>query len=99
MNEKDLNYYYIGCKLIIEHYGIEKQKIQLIQELSELITALTKGDLQNIIEEIADVQVMLDQFSIKYPIYDKKIGFIQLEKVKRQLGRIKEEKEKQEIPK
>ena len=56
MNEKDLNYYYIGCKFIIEHYGIEKQKIQLIQELSELITALTKGDLQNIIEEIADVK-------------------------------------------
>ena len=62
MNEKDLNYYYIGCKFIIEHYGIEKQKIQLIQELSELITALTKGDLQNIIEEIADVQFMIDQF-------------------------------------
>lgn len=30
---------------------------------------------------------------------EEKIGFEQLEKVKRQLARIKEEKEKQEIPK
>lgn len=44
---------------------------------------------------MADVKVMLDQFAIKYPICDKKIGFIQLKKVKRQFERIKAEKEKQ----
>lgn len=83
--------YYTDCKQIITHYGIEQQKLQFIQELSELIQALTKNDPENFAEELADVQVMIDQFVINDPELDKKVQAIQLEKVERQLNRIGEE--------
>jgi len=84
--------YYEGCKRIIDHYGVFAQKLQFIQELAELIQAITKDDTLNFIEELADVQVMIDQFTIKYPDLDKRYRQIQLKKVKRQLRRIAKEK-------
>lgn len=48
----------------MKHYGLKVQKQQFIQELAELIVALTKNDIDNLIEEMADVQVMIDQFTI-----------------------------------
>lgn len=80
--------YYNALEYIYKNYGMEKQKQQLVQELSELIVAITKNDIQNIIEEMADVQVMLDQFMIANPIWDKEIERIKFQKVKRQLERI-----------
>lgn len=82
--------YYKGCKQIFEFYGKEHQTLQLVQELAELIQAITKGDKENFIEEIADVQVMIDQFIIMHPDLDKEMRRIQLEKVKRQLKRMEE---------
>lgn len=49
-------------KEILNYYGEESQANQLIQELSELIVAITKNDEENIKEEVADVLVMLNQF-------------------------------------
>lgn len=92
MNEIELHRYYFACKLIYSHYGKEHQKQQLIQELSELITAITKNDLENIIEEMADVEVMLDQFKIDNPEINDKIDKVMLQKVNRQLKRIEKEK-------
>lgn len=92
MNEEQLKSYYTGCKIIFSHYGEEKQKQQLIQELSELITAITKNNPKNIIEEMADVLVMIDQFLINRPLMEKQIESVQLDKIKRQLERIKHEK-------
>jgi hypothetical protein len=55
---------------ILEHYGLEKQAIIWIEELSELTKELTKRlrkgcfneeSLKNIKLEITDVQVSLDQ--------------------------------------
>lgn len=89
--------YYTGCNIIFRHYGAEHQKKQLIQELSELIVAITKNDLENIIEEIADVQVMLDQFKIANPELQCKAESIMLMKVKRQLARIRDEQERDRI--
>lgn len=89
--------YYTGCNIIFRHYGIEHQKKQLIQELSELIVAITKNDLENIIEEIADVQVMLDQFKIGNPEIQRKSESIMLMKVKRQLERIHNEQSSERI--
>lgn len=80
-----------NCRKIFEHYGIVEQRKQLIQECAELITALTKLDRQNIIEEMADVQVMLDQFSINLPGVGKEIEQIKRQKVERQLKRIESE--------
>ena len=83
-----------GCRTIFNHYGIRVQKKQLIQELGELIVALTKSDLENIIEEMADVQVMLDQFKLSNKELDERIQKTKYEKVKRQLQRINEERGK-----
>lgn len=55
-----------NLKRIFRHYGKENQKKQLIQELAELIVAITKNDTDNFIEELADVQVMIDQFTLIY---------------------------------
>lgn len=94
MEKTELINYYTGCKIIFSHYGEEYQKKQLIQELAELIVAITKNDLENIIEEMADVEVMLDQFKIEYQSINNKIDYVMLQKVKRQLDRIHKEKEK-----
>lgn len=83
--------YYVSCREIFNHYGEHHQKQQLIQELAELIQAITKDDKENFIEELADVQVMIDQFTISNPELDEKYQQIQLEKVKRQIQRIEEE--------
>ncbi len=56
---------------IAEHFGLENQKVKTIEECSELITAIAKNDINNIIEEIADVQIMLKQLVHLYNIgYD-----------------------------
>ena len=94
MEKTELINYYTGCKIIFSHYGEEHQKKQLTQELAELIVAITKDDLENVIEEMADVEVMLDQFKINYPKINGKIDTAMLNKVNRQLRRIKEKKEK-----
>lgn len=94
MKNEQLKTYYTACKYIINHYGREKQKQQLVQELAELIVAITKNDIENIIEEMADVQVMLDQFTISDPPLFNQIELMQIKKVKRQIGRIQKEKGK-----
>lgn len=97
MNKKQVETYYTACRFIFNHYGAEAQKRQLIQELAELIVAITKNDLENIIEEMADVQVMLDQFTISENIKYDKIELMQIKKVRRQVKRIMEEKEKENV--
>lgn len=89
IKEENLRAYYVACKYIYSTYGMQHQKQQLIQELAELIVALTKNDLENIIEEMADVQVMMDQFTIANPIWDKKIENMKIVKARRQLERMK----------
>lgn len=93
MNRAEQRTYFLNCRYIFSHYGQEAQKRQLIQELSELITALTKNDLENTIEEMADVQVMLDQFKINDYKILREMGIIQQKKVLRQLERIKQGEE------
>jgi hypothetical protein len=53
-------------KKIIDKFGVEKQIIVAIEELSELQKALCKhlrekGDILAITEEMADVYIMLEQ--------------------------------------
>lgn len=91
MTEQEMNEYCKAETAILKHYGIKNQKQQFIQELAELIVALTKNDLDNLIEEMADVQVMIDQFTINDVDLDLKMQEIQLQKVRRQLERIKNE--------
>ena len=56
MNETE---YCNGCELIFDHYGEENQLNKLIEECSELIRAISRKDKVNILEEVADVQVLI----------------------------------------
>lgn len=88
-------------KTIADHYGLDSQLNILQEELSELIQAVSKyrrGDPSHILEEIADVEIMLDQ--VKYLLGNPEvprvvvyefIKIIREDKIKRQLNRIQEE--------
>ncbi|MBY0755046.1 hypothetical protein K5V21_06205 [Clostridium sardiniense] len=79
-------------KEILNHYGEEAQANQLVQELGELIVAITKGDVENAMEEVADVEIMLEQFKSFEAIDRDKIEEIKEYKIDRQLKRIEREK-------
>lgn len=80
---------------ILNFYGEEAQKGQIIQELAELIVGLTKNDLENIHEEIADVEIMLDQLKLFKNIDIKKIEEYREFKLNRQMTRIEMLKSKE----
>lgn len=82
-------------QMIADHYGIKKQLRQLAEECSELAVEAShsarKGTTVKIIEEIADVQIMIEQI-----IYLAKIDRCDIEdcinyKLERQMKRIEAE--------
>ena len=83
-------------KTIADHYGIKKQMRQLAEECSELAVEAShsarKGTTVRIIEEMADVLLMIEQVvylsGIAIEDIDECISF----KIDRQMKRIKEEK-------
>lgn len=98
-----------NIKKIAEHYGYDSQSHMLIEEMAELAQAINKlyraqGNgqptdidikeaLDHIHEEIADVEVCLDQ--IKWLLgCEADVGRWKAIKVARQLKRIKKEKTK-----
>lgn len=83
-------------RMIADHYGIKKQLRQLAEECSELAVEAShsarKGLTVGIIEEIADVEIMIEQI-----IHLAKIDRCDIQdcinfKLDRQMKRIKEEK-------
>lgn len=86
-------------KIIADHYGIDSQLNILQEELSELIQAVSKyrrGDPSHIFEEIADVEIMLEQVTYllqKTTSVDLNylISLNGEKKIRRQLRRIQEE--------
>lgn len=87
-------------RIIADHYGIKKQLRQLAEECSELAVEAShsarKGTTVKIIEEMADVEIMIEQI-----IYLAKIDRCDIEdcinyKLDRQMKRIKEEKDERE---
>ena len=81
----------------IEHWGIPSQIMMLFEEMGELQTALThylrdRIEAPSVEDEIADVQVMLNQMKI---IFDEEnIDLIYEEKLKRLHNMIEHEKQK-----
>ena len=86
------------CNKISEHYGLNTQEFQSISELMELGEVLTRrpGQRDNtwkekLLDEMADVTIMIRQLRLLYDISDydfsKKID----EKLDRQLERMKNE--------
>ena len=73
-----------------EHYGYEPQSNMLVEEMAELTQAISKyrrnnikKNFDNIIEEIADVEVMLHQIKHLLGINPKYVEQIKIEKVNR----------------
>lgn len=79
---------------LINHYGTKKQQDIAIEELAELQKAIIKyrrepsdKTKEAVVEEIADVQVMLEQLKIIYSCRTK-IDAIMDAKIDRQIKRI-----------
>ena len=81
---------------IADHYGIEKQLHQLAEECSELAVEAShsarKGVTVKIIEEMADVLLMIEQVIYLANIAIDDINECIRFKIDRQLERIKEER-------
>lgn len=90
---------------IVETYGPDKQEDMAIEECSELIKAILKfrrsnakdSDLRDaVIDEIADVQIMLTQLGIIFNCVEEvneRIDF----KIDRQMGRITEREARNDV--
>nr|DAU01770.1 MAG TPA: nucleoside triphosphate pyrophosphohydrolase [Caudoviricetes sp.] len=86
------------ARRILNHYGILNQKSKTIEELAELIVALQKDILEGkenhsraVLEEIADVHIMLTQL-LDDESDKTTVSLIVDKKLKRQIRRIKAEK-------
>lgn len=79
---------------IAEHYGLEPQLRQLMEECGELIVASNKyfrnNAIDGLIEEIADVEIMTEQIKMLLDI-GKYVDRAKENKIARQLERIKNE--------
>ena len=84
----------LSCGEILRYYGEEHQQEKSIEEMAELISAIKHGDRENYIEELADVQVMIEQLvqALSFEEQQRCIVVVH-EKIARQLRRIKEEQE------
>lgn len=86
-----------GIKAIADHYGLNNQLTQTAEECAELTQAIMKvfrygldSQRDHLIEELADVQIMTAQ--LEYLLGDSALAKAKEEKIKRQLGRIENEK-------
>ena len=78
---------------IINNYGVLPQLKYFQSEVFELNEAIIKYEngietIEHIIEEIADVEMMLGQFKEKYQILDDQVYGVKVFKADRQLERI-----------
>ena len=80
---------------ILEHYGKEHQKLKTLEELAELQEAIlhdiNKGKPFGVLEELADVYIMLDQLQLIYEIDPDDLNAAIEFKQDRQLKRIQDE--------
>lgn len=90
MNEKQKRY----CCKISQHYGLQNQLWQTIEETSELNQAIVKhhryGTMDGVLEELADVEIMLAQ--IRMALNEEqlaKVDLITQSKLERQIARIR----------
>lgn len=85
-------------RTILEHYGKQKQELQAVQELTELILLLAAREDQrgkdykdNLTKEIADALVMIEQVKMMHDIHDEDVTEVIVYKLRRQLDRIAQE--------
>lgn len=83
-------------KQAIKTYGEHAQKLMAIEEMSELTKEICKDfrwklDREHLIEEMADVLIMLDQMLILYKISGEEVGLMRIKKVERLKERLKKQ--------
>ena len=78
-------------KYIFGEYGERMQKLKLCEECAELIQAVLKGNTVHIAEEMADVQILLDQLRMGLDLGTLVEEFTD-QKLVRQIGRLKASK-------
>lgn len=90
MTDKQKHY----CCEILQHYGLQNQLWQTIEETSELNQAIVKhhryGTMDGILEELADVEIMLAQ--IRMALNEEQLARVDLitqSKLERQIARIR----------
>lgn len=74
-------------RMAVACFGKLHQKIVAIEEMAELIQAICKDfrgklNMENLVEEMADVQIMLDQLQIIYDAHEAVDAAMEL-KIKR----------------
>ena len=89
-NLKEKNLYQKEVNL----WGFESEEQMMIEEMAELTTALchisrNRGSIEAVMEEIADVEIMLNQMKIIFP----SIEAIKKKKLERLALRVDEKKE------
>ena len=80
---------------IAEHYGYKSQSKMLIEECAELIQAISKYNrettekrMENLVEEIADVEMMIDQIKYLLAIEHEKLDSWKSLKINRTIDRM-----------
>ena len=86
------------CNKISEHYGLNTQEFQTVSEIMELGEVLTRRPGQRdsswkgkLLDEMADVTIMIRQLRLLYDISDYDFNEKVNEKLDRQLERMKHE--------
>ena len=82
-------------EIIAEHFGMDSQMIKTVEELSELSQVICKiqaegitiESYQNLVEEIADVEIMLERIKYLHEIPGEEIKEIKKEKIERTIQR------------
>ena len=77
---------------IFLYFKSDNQKLKCIEELSELIRAISRDDRKNIIEEIADVEILIMQIKMAYYINKKEVIEIKKKKIEKVLFRVRNKK-------
>ena len=75
---------------IIKYFGINEQLVKLHEEVGELTVECIKDDYFNIVEELADVTILLKQLQYFFEIDNEEIEIMMNEKIDRTLKRIKD---------
>lgn len=78
---------------VLEHFGFNRQKVKAVEELSELQNAILRdldgrGNYNNIVEEISDVEIMLIELKTMYEIPPFEIEEMKAKKILRLKRRI-----------
>lgn len=83
---------------IIEAFGKEAQMIVAVEELAELQKEIIKklrqkkGNIFSLVEEMADVEIMIDQLKVMFNIGDKELATERIYKINRTLEKLKKSK-------